>query len=142
MILGMPKKTRLVMADALSESQEDYLEAILRIESRKRAARACDIGREMRVSNASVTGALHSLASKGLVNYAPYDLVTLTAAGRESAGRIDRRHRVLQGFLTDQLGVKPGDAEATACRMEHALSEDVLERLIRFIQGCGGSAHA
>jgi DtxR family Mn-dependent transcriptional regulator len=130
------------MADTLSESQEDYLEAILHIEDRKSAARAGDIGRELGVSNASVTSALHSLAGKGLVNYAPYDLITLTATGREAAGRIDRRHRVLREFLTGQLGVKPEEAEPTACRMEHAFSEEVLERLIRFIEEHGGCAHA
>ncbi|HSV94125.1 MAG TPA: metal-dependent transcriptional regulator [Desulfobacterales bacterium] len=127
------------MSPALSESQEDYLEAILDIEGRKHAARAVDIGRQLGVRNSSVTGALQALAGKGLVNYEPYDLVTLTSTGRRTARRIARRHQVLESFLGDQLGVDPAEAETIACRMEHALSEDVLEKLIRFIDG--GSRH-
>ena len=120
-------------AEALSERQEDYLEAILHIEQRKNAARATDISRELGVSSSSVTGALHALAGKGLVNYEPYDLITLTASGRSAAQRVSRRHRVLRRFLEADLGIEAGEAEATACRMEHVLSERVVQKLVEFI---------
>jgi DtxR family Mn-dependent transcriptional regulator len=121
-------------SERLSERQEDYLEAILRIEQRKSAARATDISRELGVSSSSVTGALQSLAGKGLVNYQPYDLITLTASGRSAARRISRRHRVLRRFLEADLGVEAREAEATACRLEHVLSERVVERLVDFLR--------
>lgn len=73
------------MTHTLSESLEDYLEAIYHIVSQKQAARATDISKRLNVNPSSVTGALRSLADKGLVNYAPYDIVTLTAEGSVAA---------------------------------------------------------
>ena len=69
----------------LSSNMEDYLEAIYHISSKKQAARAKDISDRLKVNKSSVTGALRSLSEKGLVNYAPYDLITLTVeVGRRS----------------------------------------------------------
>jgi DtxR family Mn-dependent transcriptional regulator len=67
---------------ALSASLEDYLEAILRIVQEKQVARAKDVGKRLNVGRSSVTGALHALADRKLINYAPYDLRTLRAATR------------------------------------------------------------
>jgi len=113
----------------LSASLEDYLEAIYHIVERKQAARAKDIVERLGVHNSSVTQALRSLSEKGLVNYAPYDLVTLTEAGREAARDVVSRHRAVRAFLIEVLGIAPDAAEADACRLEHAISGDVLERL-------------
>ena len=122
------------MPQSLSESLEDYLEAIYQVEAAKQAARAKDIVERLGVSNASVTGALRSLASKKLVNYAPYDLITLTDKGREYAKRIIYRHEVLKSFLIDVLEVDEKTADDSACRMEHAISCDVQERLAHLLE--------
>lgn len=121
------------MADKLSESLEDYLEAIHKIQKEKRAARAKDIVMAMGVSNASVTGALRALAEKKLVNYAPYDLITLTDRGQRTAEGVIRRHQTLRSFLTEILGVEDDAADEAACKMEHAVSKDVLDRLSKFV---------
>ncbi len=123
------------MADcnALSSSMEDYLEAIFHIVSEKQAARAKDIAKRLNVNNSSVTGALRSLSEKGFINYAPYDLITLTKKGKEHAKNVVRRHKALNVFFVDVLGANPEEAEETACKMEHAISPDILERLIRFV---------
>ena len=115
--------------EPLSESLEDYLEAIYHIVSAKRAARATDIGRRMKVAGSSVTGALRSLAERGLVNYAPYDLVTLTDEGAAAARKVAHRHEVLQDFLTNVLDVDEQVASRVACGMEHHVGRDVLRRL-------------
>jgi DtxR family Mn-dependent transcriptional regulator len=117
------------MTQTLSESMEDYLEAIYHIVSRKRAARATDISRRMNVNRSSVTGALRSLADKGLVNYAPYDIVTLTAEGSAAARRVAHGHEVLRDFFTVVLAVDDELANAAACGMEHHVGRDVLRRL-------------
>ena len=67
---------------ALSSNMEDYLEAIFHISSEKQAARAKDIADRLKVNKSSVTGALRSLSEKGYVNYAPYDIITLTGKGK------------------------------------------------------------
>lgn len=114
----------------LSESLEDYLEAILHITEEKRAARAKDIGARIGVTGASVTGALRALARRGLVNYAPYDIVTLTPKGHRIARGVAHRHDVLKEFFVNVMSVGAGDAETYACRMEHALPDRILKRFV------------
>lgn len=125
----------------LSASLEDYLEVIYQIENEKQAARAKDIVMRTGVSNASVTGALRTLGKKKLINYAPYDLITLTPKGRDYAERIIFRHNVLKGFLVDILLVEDEElADKTACQMEHALSGDIHEKIAVFLEFSKDSA--
>jgi DtxR family Mn-dependent transcriptional regulator len=118
----------------MTSSQEDYLETIYHIIAEKQAARAKDIAREMKVKASSVTGALRLLSEKGLINYAPYDVITLTPEGKKVAEEVVRRHEVLQDFFSRILDIEPKEAETTACEMEHALPQSVLDRLIQFVQ--------
>ena len=118
----------------LSESLEMYLKAIYIIEQRKRAARVTDIAQELGVINASVTGALRTLSKKGLINYAPYDLITLTDEGRGVAEHIMGKYRALKDFFVKVLGVEKETAEAEACQMEHRISEMVFDRLLQFVR--------
>lgn len=118
----------------LSAALEDYLRAIVRLRDQKGAARVRDLAAALDVHKSSVTGALRSLADKGLVRYAPYEIATLTASGRRAAARIVRRHDVIRDFLVEVLSVAPAAAEANACRMEHGLDQDVLERLRAFAE--------
>lgn len=117
----------------LSASLEDYLEAIYHIVHDKQAARAKDIAQRLGVNRSSVTGALHALSEKKLVHYTPYDIVTLTPEGERVAEGIAHRHDVLRDFFTRVLGVEETVAEENACRIEHAVSEDILDRLAAFI---------
>ena len=124
----MPKSKRL------SASMEDYLEAIYHIVSEKKAARAKDIAVRMAVNSASVTGALRLLADKGHINYAPYDVITLTPEGETLARDIVRRHEILKDFFTKILDVNEQEAEDNACKMEHAISPLIIDRLVRFVE--------
>lgn len=131
--------------EALSESLEDYLETILRIVMQKRAARTTDIARQLAVRASSVTAALRNLAERGLINYAPYDVITLTAAGDKIARDIMRRHEVLRDFFVEILTIEPASAETAACRMEHALPRDIFRRLVQFgqfVQECPESGRS
>ncbi len=118
----------------ISESQEDYLEAILGIIEEKEAVRAKDIASRLGVTSPSVTGALHSLGESGLVNYVPYDVITLTERGRKLAEDVSRRHRLLRDFLTGVLGATVKEADEAACRMEHALSPRLVRKLTSFMK--------
>lgn len=124
----------MILADTLTASLEDYLKAIYLIVSDKKVARPKDIARRLKVSNASVTGALHALAEKDLVNYAPYDVVTLTRGGTEKAEDVVRRHEVLRDFFVKVLSVEEKDADEAACKMEHSIPRVILERLIAFAE--------
>jgi len=117
----------------LSESLEDYLEVILKLEQANKVARAKDIAEKMNVQRGSVTGALKNLKEKKLINYEPYSFITLTPKGKKLAREISRRHAVLKDFLFNVLQIDAETAEATACRMEHAIDKKTLERLVCFI---------
>lgn len=116
----------------LTASQEDYLEAVYHIVEEKRAARGKDIARRLNVKASSVTTALRLLSSYGLINYSPYDLVTLTDDGLEVAREIVSRHEALSNFLVSVLGVDTEEAEQAACKMEHAVPREIVDRLILY----------
>ncbi len=118
----------------LSESLEDYLETIFLLIREQAVARSKDIAARLKVSRPSVTGALQALAERALVNYEPYGYVTLTAAGAAAAQRVVRRHEVLKDFLVKVLSIDPAEADANACRMEHAVSKTVVDRLVDFAE--------
>jgi DtxR family Mn-dependent transcriptional regulator len=113
---------------------EDYLEAIFHISSEKQAARAKDIAERLKVNKSSVTGALRSLSEKGYVNYAPYDIITLTAAGQTLAKDVVRRHETLKDFFVKILLLEEEEAEQASCKIEHAISDKILDRLINFVE--------
>jgi DtxR family Mn-dependent transcriptional regulator len=117
----------------LSASLEDYIEAIFHIVEQKQAARSKEIAARLKVSRASVTEALRALSKKKLVNYAPYEVVTLTAKGKEVAKDVIRRHEALKEFFTKVLAVDEEIAEEGACKIEHAAPPQIIERLIRFV---------
>lgn len=120
--------------DDLSSNLEDYLEAIYLLEKISRVARAKDIASRLEVSRASVTGALKALADKGLINYEPYSYVTLTKGGQAIAQEINRRHQILRDFFQRFLQLDPEAADANACRVEHGIDAEAMERLVCFLE--------
>lgn len=122
------------MREGLSASLEDYLEVIFVVLTQKQAARAKDIAERLKVAACSVTGALRSLAGEGLIHYAPNGLITLTDEGRRLAEDVVHRHQALRNFFIKVLGVEEQEADAAACRMEHAIARTILERFIKFAE--------
>lgn len=123
----MSKRTKL------SASLEDYIEAIYNIAEEKQKARSKEIAACLHVSGASVTEALRSLSGKGLINYAPYEAITLTSKGRKVAEDVVRRHNALKQFFIDVLGIGHDIAEQGACRVEHAAPHEIIDQMINFI---------
>lgn len=121
------------MDATLSATLEDYLSVIFRLQKEKKYARVRDIARQSRVAKSAVTSALRSLSEKGLVNYEPYEPVTLSPEGSKQAERILLRRRILEDFLANVLGLAPDRAEAAACGMEHALDPESTERFVCFL---------
>lgn len=117
----------------LSESLEDYLEAILLTCQEKSFVRPKDIAARLNVAGPSVTTALKNLADRCLINYAPYEYITFTASGEQIAKEISRRHERLRSFLCDTLQVESAQADSVACRLEHAIPTDIIDKLVRFV---------
>jgi len=124
----------MILTNSLTASLEDYLEAIFHIIEEKQAVKPKDIARRLKVGNSSVTGALQALAKKSLINYAPYDVITLTQTGKAAARDIIRRHEVLSDFFTKVLAVDKAEADRAACQMEHSITREILERFVEFVE--------
>ncbi|MEN8141856.1 MAG: metal-dependent transcriptional regulator [Thermodesulfobacteriota bacterium] len=120
--------------ERLSASLEDYLEVIAHIIAEKQVARAKEIAAKLAVSRSSVTEAFRSLAKKGLINYAPYEVITLTAKGKVVAADIIQRHQALQDFFIKVLAVDEKIADQGACKIEHAAPPEIINRMIQFVK--------
>lgn len=118
----------------LSDSLENYLEVILKLEETNKVARAKEIADHLEIQRGSVTGGLKALADKGYINYRPYSYITLTPKGKKVAKDITYRHGVIKDFLLKVLQIDPETAEETACKMEHAIDPTSIERLVCFIE--------
>lgn len=116
----------------LSESLEDYLEVILRYGEMGAGIRLTDIAGHMNVSKPSAHQAVQKLKEMGYVNAGRYDAVHLTKEGRGAASRISRRHNALVTFLADILGVQMATAEKDACRIEHVISRETMDKINKF----------
>lgn len=121
------------MPTALSATLEDYLGVIFRLQQEKQFARVRDIADRSNVAKSAVTSALRALSEKGLVNYEPYEPVTLSPEGSEHAERIILRRQILEDFLANVLGLEKNHAMSTACNMEHAVDRESMERFVCFL---------
>ncbi len=117
----------------LSESLEDYLETILDLEHQQKVARVKDIADKLGVLRGTVSGTLKTLAEKNLIHYEPYSFITLTSNGARIAKEIRRRHKVIKDFLQNVLLMDDDKADENACRMEHAMDKEAIDRLVQFI---------
>jgi DtxR family Mn-dependent transcriptional regulator len=117
----------------LSESAQDYLEALQLATQDRRVVRISDIARRLGVRLPSVVAMLKGLAAKGLVKHERYGLVELTDSGRLEAQEVLSRHKAVYRFLNGFLGVNEATAETDACRIEHVLSPDTVKRLLKLV---------
>lgn len=115
----------------LGRSAEDYLEAIGMLSKPDGSAQPRDIAEHLGVRMPSVTAALKKLAAEGLITYAPYAPVQLTAQGRAYAERVITAHRTLQRFMHEVAGLSAERAAQAACQMEHFLTEPEIAAIAR-----------
>jgi DtxR family Mn-dependent transcriptional regulator len=117
------------MPQSLSGPVEDYLKAIYDLELVGTPASTNDIADRLAISPASVSGMVRRLADQGLITHEPYRGVRLTSDGRRAALRTLRRHRILECYLTEVLGYPWDRVHAEAEQLEHAASEELVERM-------------
>ena len=113
----------------IHQSAEDYLETILMLTQRMGKVRSIDVVNELGFTKASVSIAMKKLRENGYIAVDGEGNLTLLEPGREIAERIYSRHRLLTHFFM-QLGVDEKTAAAEdACKAEHILSEQTLEKI-------------
>lgn len=115
--------------DVLTRSVEDYLKAIYRLSPHGRTASTSEIAQRLELSPASVSGMVKRLSEQGLLEHVPYKGVQLTADGRRAALRMLRRHRLIEAYLVAFLGYTWDTVHDEAERLEHAVSDTLVERM-------------
>ncbi len=120
--------------ETLSHSAEDYLEAILVLSLEKGKARVKEVADHLGVKKPSVVAAVKALVDKGLVHHEYYGYLELTPKGMAIAQAVYHRHQTLFRFLYRILGVEVQTAERDACNIEHYISPNTLERLVKFVE--------
>ncbi len=116
----------------VSHSMAHYLQAVAGLKRDKGHARVADIAERLGVSRSGVTSMLRSLQARGLVDHERYGCVELTETGLQFAERTESNRQVLTVFLRDILGVSSEVAEVDSCMIEHLVSTEVMEPLLRF----------
>ncbi len=114
---------------SLTGSVEDYLKAIYELEAALGAAPTNEIAHRLCVTPASVTGMVRRLAEQGWLEYQRYHGVHLTRRGRCAALRTLRRHRIVESYLVHALGYTWNTVHDEAERLEHAVSEELVDRM-------------
>lgn len=113
----------------LSEPVEDYLKAIYELEQSGAAAGTNELAARLGIAPASVSGMVRRLADQELIAHERYKGARLTDAGRRAALRTIRRHRVIETYLTRALGYPWDRVHDEAERLEHACSDELVDRM-------------
>jgi DtxR family Mn-dependent transcriptional regulator len=113
----------------VSAPVEDYLKAIYDLAGSSGTASTNDVATRLGVAPASVTGMIRRLSEQGLLEYERYRGVRVSEQGRLVALRTIRRHRIIEAYLTEQLGYPWDRVHDEAERLEHAASDELVERM-------------
>lgn len=125
----MAPMSAAVAHEPLTRSVEDYLKAIYQLSPEGRPASTSEIANLLALSPPSVTGMVKRLSEHGLLEHIPYRGVQLTEEGRRVALRMVRRHRLIEAYLVEFLGYSWDTVHEEAERLEHAVSDTMIERM-------------
>ncbi len=110
-----------------------YLEAIFYIEAEGEVVRASRLADWLGVAQPTASATLQRMMREDLIAVSPAKAVSLTKSGRREAASIVRRHRIAERWLTDYVGLDWAQADEEASKLEHALSDNVADRLLELI---------
>ncbi len=126
---------------AMTSTVEEYLEAIYKLQRKEHPVRISRLAGALGVAPATVTEMTKRLDADGLVNRSEGIGVCLTANGRDAALAIVRKHRLVERFLTDVLGLPWDKVHEEACLYEHVVSPDVEASLEKLLDGPATCPH-
>src|SRR5919106_2661913 len=116
-----------------SSTVENYLKAIYvgetHLTAGQRLVRMGQLAGALGIAPGTATTMVKALAESGLVVYEPYNGVRLTSAGEKLAARVLRRHRLIELFLVQVMGMKWDEVHDDAEQMEHVVSDRLVERI-------------
>ncbi|MGD2058311.1 MAG: metal-dependent transcriptional regulator [Anaerolineales bacterium] len=117
------------------ENTEMYLKTLVELAADREVVPVTGLAERLGISTVSASEKVRRLQDQGFLEHLPYKGVSLTEAGRKRANTVLRRHRLWERFLVDYLNVDWQHAHDAACRLEHATSREISERLAVFLDG-------
>jgi len=114
-------------------AEENYLKSIYHLSINATSVSTNQLAALLNTKASSVTDMLKKLSDKGLINYTPYQGVSLTVAGEKIAVNIIRKHRLWEYFLVEKLDFKWDQVHEMAEEMEHISSNELIDRLDKFM---------
>jgi len=122
------------MVKELSQSLEDYLEAVYMIGLDNKVVRVKEVAGFLDVKTPSVVDAISKLTEKGLIRHEKYGYLELTDTGMQYAKKIHLKHEKIYKFFKDVLGVSDETSKKDACKIEHYISRETMDHMIKFIR--------
>jgi DtxR family transcriptional regulator, Mn-dependent transcriptional regulator len=118
-----------LVSQPLSESIQHYLREIYKLQAEEGQVTVTVLARRLSVSDPSASAMVKKLAALSLARHERYRGVELTDAGERVALEVIRHHRLLELYLAETLGLDVDDVHDEADRLEHAISEELEERI-------------
>lgn len=119
---------------SLSESMEMYLETIYLLEKQHGHAHVSQIAKELGITKPSVTKATNNLKDEGYIKKETYGNINLTEKGFKASKKVYIKHSYITRFLEESLGLSPEEADENACRMEHIITETMLQAIEEYLK--------
>ncbi len=129
MINNVPKGSK-----AISLTQQNYIESIAYLLKRNGQARTTDLASLLSVSMPSVSEGVRRLVERGFAARKSWHEIVLTREGESVAHQLDRRQKVLVKFMVKVLAMEPNKADKLACRIEHCIDREFVDRLIKLAE--------
>lgn len=130
----MTQKNNTTSTLNMTASLEDYLEAVFVLSGSNSQVRLTDIAAMLKVSKPSANRAVNTLTQNGFLSHETYGAITLTPEGETYAASVLHRHKLLKHFLNGTLGVNEKTAEEDACKMEHVMSAETINKLYEYLE--------
>jgi DtxR family transcriptional regulator, Mn-dependent transcriptional regulator len=118
----------------LTESIEMYLATIMLLEEEHESAKVVEIADILSVTKPSVSKAMSQLLEDGYIDKELYGHITLTEKGRQAAEKVVKKRRLIISYLQHSLGLSKEEASKNACRMEHVISDEMLEGIRTYLR--------
>ena len=122
-------------AELVTETKEDYLRAICRLEEKTMAkVGTVQLAEHLMLAKSTVSERLKEMKDQGLIRHDRYAAIELTPRGQKVAKRIEYNHRLIEVFLHDTLRLSKEKIHDEAHKLEHAFSDESIEKLRRFLR--------
>ena len=116
-----------------TQHREDYLRALYVLEEQHVEIRSTDLAKYLHVSKPSVSEMIRQLKKEKLVDFKQYTTPKFTPKGKEIAGKLTRKHRIIELFLKDILKMDTKEVHKEAHQLEHAFSDKSIEKLRKLL---------